>query len=192
MRFSAVQPESYVVNRRCDHDGSEATPGQAGFWSLPSNGIERVWRRHWNRIVCQVGQSDAWTLYRAQEEGVPAIVVLLISKVLNESTLRVLNVLGLPYSTYRRRVETCKPLPEVAGYRVVALIRLVAKLRQMLAESGDPVLVRDFDVEAWLFVWLREPCHSLGGESPVDLLGSFDGQRAIDGLLDRMLGGMVG
>lgn len=170
---------------------SHRPPGRAGFWSLPAKGLEKSWRPLWDRLVDQVRESDPLTLYGAVEEGVPTGTVLLLSKALSEPVPQVLVVLGLPETTFRRKAEAGEVLPEVAAHRTVALMRVVARLRQLLAESGDPALTKDFDLEGWVGAWIKQPLPELGGETPAALLRNPEGQRVVEALLERMRGGSL-
>lgn len=145
----------------------------------------------WDRLVDQVRESDPLTLYRAVEEGVPVFTVVLISKALSEPAPGVLDIIGLPETTYLRKAKSGEALPDAAGHRTVALMRVVAKLRQLLAESGDPAELKDFDLNGWVSAWLKEPLPELGGETPASLLRNPEGQRVIETLLERMRGGLV-
>jgi putative toxin-antitoxin system antitoxin component (TIGR02293 family) len=167
-------------------------PGShAGFWSLPTRNLERSWRAPWERLVDQLRTSDPQTLYRAVEEGVPPFTVVLLSKALGEPVPRVLEIIGLAETTYRRKSEADESLPEAAGHRAMALMRVVARLRQLLAESGDPQLIKDFDLEAWVRDWIKEPLPELDGVTPAALLRNPEGQRVVENLLERMRGGLA-
>lgn len=161
------------------------------FWALPARGLGGTWRAVWDRWVDQVRKSDPLTLYQAVEAGVPAGTIVLISYALNEPAPKVMDMLGLPETTYRRRAEAGEVLPEVVGHRAVGLVRLVAKLRQLLSESGDPERLKEFDLEAWVSSWIKEPLPELGGKTPAELLRNPEGQRLVETLLERMRGGLV-
>lgn len=164
---------------------------RGGFWALPSSVVEKSWRSQWDRLVDQVRLSDHLTLYRAVEEGVPAITVILLSKALSEPAPGVLDIIGLPETTYLRKAKAGEALPDAAGHRTVALMRVVATLRQLLEESGDAEQVKDFDLESWVSTWIRTPLPELGGATPAALLRNPDGQRVVETLLERMRGGLV-
>lgn len=53
-------------------------------------------------------------------------------------------MIGLPETTYQRKAKAGEALPDAAGHRTVALMRVVATLRQLLEESGDAGQVKDF------------------------------------------------
>lgn len=165
--------------------------GPAGFWSSPPKSLERSWRSAWDRLVDQLRDSDPLTLYRAVEQGVPAFTVVLISKAFDAPAPQVLDIIGLAETTYRRKSEAGESLPEVAGHRAVALMRVVAKLRQLLAESGDPQRVKEFDLDSWVSDWIKEPLPELGGATPAALLRNPEGQRVVENLLERMRGGLA-
>lgn len=163
----------------------------ASFWAVPVIGVEKNWRTQWDHLVDQVRRSDHLTLYNAIEEGVPTNVVVLISKALCESAPGVLDIIGLPETTYQRKAKAGETLPDAAGHRTVAIMRVVATLRQMLAESGDADQVKEFDLEGWVSTWIRTPLPELGGATPAALLRNPDGQRVIESLLERMRGGLA-
>lgn len=160
-------------------------------WGQPGICGEGTCRDSWNHIIERVRGSDPYTLYRVLEGGVPARTVLLLSCALNIPVGRILVLLGLPESTYRRRIAAGEVLPEQAGHRAMALVRWVAKLRSLLAESGEPGQSRNFDTDGWIGKWICEPMHALGGEAPAALLRNPVGQHVVEALLERMRGGLV-
>lgn len=164
---------------------------RGGFWAMPAGGLDKSWRSQWNRLVDQVRASDHLTLYRAVEEGVPAFTVVLISRALSEPAPGVLDIIGLPETTYQRKAKAGEALPDAAGHRTVALMRVVATLRQLLEESGDAEQVKDFDLESWVSTWIRSPLPELGGATPAALLRNPDGQRVVETVLERMRGGLA-
>jgi uncharacterized protein (DUF2384 family) len=56
----------------------------------------------------------------------------------------------------------------------------------MVEESGNP---EGFDAQNWVSHWLREPVPALGGERPVDLLDTMEGQALVSETLARMQSG---
>ena len=87
-------------------------------------------------------------------------------------------------------MEAKEPLPDVAGHRVMAFLRVAATLRRLLKESGDPEQLTHFDQEAWLSQWMRQALPELGGKSPAEMLRNPEGQRAVEQVLERMRGGL--
>jgi hypothetical protein len=92
----------------------------------------------------------------------------------------------------RAKPTTGELLPDVAGHRVMGLLRVTATLRNLLEESGDPVRLKQIDLDAWLAEWMREPLPELGGRTPTERLRNSDGLRAVEQVLERMRGGLPG
>jgi len=66
----------------------------------------------------------------------------------------------------------------------------MATLRRLLQESGDPAQLAEFDLEAWVAQWMREPLPDLGDKTPAEMLRNPEGQRAVEQVLERMRGGL--
>jgi putative toxin-antitoxin system antitoxin component (TIGR02293 family) len=163
------------------------------FWAI---GFERqtaspqAWRRAFQRLVDRVIASPGVVLYDAVESGVPTYMVDLIAGATDVPVTRVMNVIGVSPTTYRRKDEAHQPLPDAAGHRVMGFIRVMATLRRLLAESGDPAQLAAFDLEAWVAQWMREPLPELGDKTPAEMLRNPEGQRAVEQVLERMRGGL--
>lgn len=67
---------------------------------------------------------------------------------------------------------------------------VLAKVRAMLRESGDPTLTRRFDLDAWLDEWMLDPMVELKGKSPAQVLRHANGLATVELLLERMRGGV--
>lgn len=94
-------------------------------------------------------------------------------------------------TTFVRNEAANKPLPDVAGHRIMGYLRLLATLRKMLDESGDPEQMKHFDLEKWFARWVHEELPELGGKAPADMLRNPEGQRAVEQILERMRGGLA-
>ena len=70
--------------------------------------------------------------------------------------------------------------------RVVGLVKLVGQIEAMVEESGDP---EGFDAPEWLSRWLREPLPALGGDRPINLLDTMEGQALVSRALAQMQSG---
>ena len=81
-------------------------------------------------------------------------------------------------------------VPDAAGHHLMGLLRVAATLRRLLEESGDPVKLTGFDLDAWLADWLREPLLNLGHRTPAELLRNPEGLLAVEQVLERMRGGL--
>jgi putative toxin-antitoxin system antitoxin component (TIGR02293 family) len=117
-------------------------------------------------------------------------MVDLIAGATGEPVTRVMDVIGVSQTTYRRKDEAHEPLPDAAGHRVMGFLRVVATLRRLLQESGDPAQLAEFDLEAWVARWMREPLPELGDKTPAEMLRNPEGQRAVEQVLERMRGGL--
>lgn len=71
--------------------------------------------------------------------------------------------------------------------RVLGVAKLVGQVQQMVEESGNP---EGFSASHWISGWLVEPLPALGGERPIELLGTMEGQEVIAGLLTQIEGGV--
>ena len=147
-------------------------------------------RRVLHDLVGRVMVSTGVDLFNAVEAGVPTDLVTVIAGATGESVINVMDLIGVSQTTFRRKEEAREPLPDVAGYRLMGYLRVVATLRRLLAESGDPEQVRAFDLEGWVAQWMREELADLGGKTPADMLRNPEGQRAVEQVLERMRGGL--
>lgn len=165
----------------------------ADFWAAPQRRRKAAAgsdRQTFQALVSRVAAAPGAGLFDALEHGVPTRMVGVIAQTLGESASSVMALLGVSLTTLRRKEEAGEPLPDVAGHRVMALLRLVATLRRLLAESGDAQAVAQFDLEAWVARWLRIPLPQMGGKTPAELLRNPEGQRALEQVLERMRGGL--
>jgi putative toxin-antitoxin system antitoxin component (TIGR02293 family) len=168
-----------------------ADPGR--FWAIEFKrqaASPQAWRRAFHVLVDRVIASPGVDLYDAVESGVPTYMVDLIAGATGEPVTRVMDVIGVSQTTYRRKDEAREPLPDAAGHRVMGFLRVMATLRRLLEESGDPAQLAEFDLEAWVARWMREPLPELGGKTPAEMLRNPEGQRAVEQVLERMRGGL--
>lgn len=164
---------------------------RSDFWALPRGRASAAHAGAALRtLVDRVNDSQVVALFDAVESGVPTSLVEVIAQAMGETSSAVMEMIGVSPTTLRRKDEAGEPLPDVAGHRVMALLRLLADLRRMLAESGDAQRLRDFNLEAWAARWLREPQADLGGRTPAVMLRNPEGQRAVQQLIERMRGGL--
>lgn len=163
------------------------------FWVVHvkrQNVSVKDWRRAFHDLVGRVMASPGVTLFDAVEAGVPTYMVNVIAGATGEAVADVMDIIGVSQTTFRRKEEANEPLPDVAGHRVMGFLRVAATLRRLLEESGDPDLLKDFDLEAWVAQWMREQLPELGGKSPAEMLRNPEGQRAVEQVLERMRGGL--
>ncbi len=67
--------------------------------------------------------------------------------------------------------------------------RLSQQIDAIVQVGGGP---RDFDAGAWLSTWLREPLPAIGGQRPIDLLGTEQGQAIVAKALAQIQSGAYG
>jgi putative toxin-antitoxin system antitoxin component (TIGR02293 family) len=162
----------------------------AQIWSVFKRTSARNSRAVFHELLGLINDCPPVDLYEAVEEGVPTAVVPVIAGAFGGTHESVMELIGVSETTFRRKQEASEPLPEVAGHRVMGFLRIVARLQRLLQESGDPVQLADFDLDAWVRDWMREPLPEFGGKTPAQMLRNPEGQRAIEELLDRMSGGL--
>ena len=97
-----------------------------------------------------------------------------------------LKALNLSTATVNRRAKQEHTLSPAESERVIGIARLVGQVEVMVRDSGDPV---GFDAKAWISRWLREPLPSLGGECPVNLMDTIEGQTMVSTALAQIEGG---
>jgi putative toxin-antitoxin system antitoxin component (TIGR02293 family) len=163
------------------------------FWVVHikrQNTTAKDWRRAFDDLVGRVLASPGVTLFDAVEAGVPTYLVNVIAGATGEAVNNVMDIIGVSQTTFRRKEEANEPLPDVAGHRVMGFLRVAATLRRLLDESGDPKKLKEFDLDAWVAQWMREPLPELGGKTPAEMLRNPEGQRAVEQVLERMRGGL--
>ena len=163
------------------------------FWLVQikvQNASVKVLRRAFHDLVVRVIESSGITLFDAVEAGVPTYLVNVIAGATGEAVTDVMDLIGVSQTTFRRKEETNKPLPDVAGHRVMGFLRVAATLRRLLEESGDTEQLKDFDLESWVAQWMREQLPELGGKTPAEMLRNPEGQRVVEQVLERMRGGL--
>ncbi|WP_235914516.1 antitoxin Xre/MbcA/ParS toxin-binding domain-containing protein [Rugamonas rivuli] len=142
-------------------------------------------------LVTRVREAPGIQLFDAVEAGVPTDVVRLIANASGEPTSVIMGLAGVSQTTFVRNEAANRPLPDVAGHRIMGYLRLLATLRKMLDESGDPEQTKNFDLEAWFAHWVHEKLPELGGKAPAEMLRNPEGQRAVEQVLERMRGGLA-
>ncbi|TYQ21056.1 UNVERIFIED_ORG: putative toxin-antitoxin system antitoxin component (TIGR02293 family) [Zoogloea ramigera] len=142
-------------------------------------------------LVERVREAPGVQLYDAVEAGVPTDVVKMIARATGEPASVIMGLAGVSQTTFVRNEAANKPLPDVAGHRIMAYLRLLATLRRMLDESGDPEQMKTFDLEGWFARWVHEKLPELGDKTPADMLRNPEGQRAVEQVLERMRGGLA-
>ena len=123
---------------------------------------------------------------RIIKRGLPASDAKRILARLGLPTGVTMRALNLSPATMNRKVARRQPLAPEESERVIGLAKLVGQVEAMVEESGNP---SGFDAESWVSQWLREPVPALGGERPIDLLDTMEGQALISETLARIQSG---
>lgn len=97
-----------------------------------------------------------------------------------------LRALNLKTATVNRKAARDEALSSDESERVLGIASLVGQLQAIVEESGDP---ETFDATQWLSRWLREPLAALGGERPLALLDTMQGQSLVADTLAKMQSG---
>lgn len=97
-----------------------------------------------------------------------------------------LDALDLPQSTFNRKAKNEEALSRSESERFVGFAKLIGQVEAMVEESGA---AGDFDAPAWVARWLEEPLPALGGQRPLDLLDTMEGQSLVSGALARVQSG---
>lgn len=163
------------------------------FWLIevkPHHASQQSLRKAFHQLVDRVRTSPGVVLYDAVESGVPTYMVDVIAGATGEAATHVMDVIGVSPTTYRRKHEAREPLPDAAGHRVMGFLRVMATLRRLLEESGDPEQLAEFDLDTWVAGWMREPLPEFGNKTPAEMLRNPEGQRAVELVLERMRGGL--
>ncbi|WP_374451866.1 antitoxin Xre/MbcA/ParS toxin-binding domain-containing protein [Phenylobacterium sp.] len=95
-----------------------------------------------------------------------------------------LNVSQAMVNAKARRDQTLS-VPEAE--RVVGVAKLIGQVQQMVVDAGEP---EGFSAVAWISSWLVAPLPALGGELPITLLDTMEGQELIAKLLGQIRGGV--
>ncbi|WP_271066606.1 antitoxin Xre/MbcA/ParS toxin-binding domain-containing protein [Caulobacter sp. NIBR1757] len=133
-------------------------------------------------------------IYRAEpvvrigmiKAGVPAAQAKRIFHDLAISQGAGLSALKLSAATVNRKASQDATLSADESERVIGVAKLVGQLQAMVEESGDP---QGFDAPAWLSRWLREPLPALGGQAPMTLLDTMEGQSLVSRTLSQIQSG---
>ena len=123
---------------------------------------------------------------RLIKAGVPASDVkrFVVELYLDQNVM--FGALNLKTATVNRKAARNEALSAEDSERVVGLAKLVGQLEAMVEESGNP---EGFDAPSWLSGWLREPLPALGGDRPIELLDTMEGQAVISRILAQVQSG---
>jgi putative toxin-antitoxin system antitoxin component (TIGR02293 family) len=119
-------------------------------------------------------------------DGMPATQAKAFLSELSLSPRTTMLALRLSPATINRKAAARQALAPEDSERVFGVARLVGQVEAMVEESGN---VQGFDARQWVSRWLVEPVPALGGQRPLDLLDTMEGQTLVSETLARMQSG---
>lgn len=137
-------------------------------------------------LLTQYADMDVRDRIRLVREGVPAEVIDDLGTAMHVSRVQLLDWMGLPEATIKRRLRDVQPLSRPEGEQALAMTRLIRQVQRMVDESGDNT---NFDAALWLAQWLAEPNPALGGVPPGQYMDTAEGFVLISDTLARMQSG---
>ena len=99
---------------------------------------------------------------------------------------RALKALNLSPATVNKKAHRDNTLSTAESERVLGVVKLVGQLEAMVQESGN---AEGFNAAAWISRWLQEPLAALGGERPIDLMDTMEGQALVSTALAQVQSG---
>lgn len=116
------------------------------------------------------------------KRGIPAARVKLLAARMKVDQRAMFAALNLKAATVNRKAALGETLSCDDGERVMGLAALVGQVEEMVAPEHQ----ERFDAAAWLADWLREPLPALGGEKPIELLDTMEGQALVSRMLAQI------
>ena len=123
-----------------------------------------------------------------EREGLPAVVVADLARVMALPRVRMFEMMNLPRATMEKKISDGEVLTGVANRRALNLLRLLAHAREILRDSTSSEAER-FDVARWLGRWIETPQPALGGIKPADLLDTEIGAEMVERTLGAIRSG---
>ena len=85
-----------------------------------------------------------------------------------------------------RKAREDNPLSADEEFRALGMASLIAQVQTMIEESGNP---EAFDAAKWVARWIDRPLPALGGQKPVELMGTPGGRALVHNIVARMQSG---
>lgn len=140
-------------------------------------------------FVAVLSKATTMDLVTIERQGVPAQLFAFLANRLQVPLSEVLRITGAPRSTTLRKLSAGGRLNGTVGQAALGVTRLLAKAREMAAESTHPDAA-NFDVSRWLGEWIRKPQPALGGRKPEELLDTPSGLDAVMRVLGAIQSGV--
>lgn len=144
-----------------------------------------------------LAELDYLAVYRASAQdrigvvraGIRSSLAKRIVDDLDMPVLLTYEALHLPLATMNRKVTTDALLRPDEGERILGLAKLVGQVEFMAQGVED---AEGFDARVWTSRWLREPMPAFGGATPLDYMGTMEGQALVSDTLARIQSGAYG
>jgi putative toxin-antitoxin system antitoxin component (TIGR02293 family) len=131
-------------------------------------------------------RASATDRIRIIKEGIPAANAKRMIGDLHFDQGTFFKALNLKTATVNRKAANDEALSPEESERVMGVAKLVGQVQAMVEESGN---ADGFDAPKWLSGWLREPLPALGGQRPVDLIDTMEGQAMVAQALGQVQSG---
>jgi len=95
---------------------------------------------------------------------------------------QIFEALGVSKASITRKVASDQILSRSESERILGLAKLIGQVQSMTNDA-------EADAPAWLATWMAEPVPALGGERPINLIGTMEGQAVVSNMLGHLLRG---
>ena len=95
---------------------------------------------------------------------------------------QIFEALGVSKSSVSRKAASDQFLSRSESERILGLAKLIGQVQSMTNDA-------EADAPAWLATWMAEPVPALGGERPINLIGTMEGQAVVSNMLGHLLRG---
>jgi len=134
-----------------------------------------------------IGRAGSLERAESVRHGLSPRVFVNLAASLRLPQTTLLDNLGLPHSTMKRKAQHDELLGRLESERVMGVARLVGLVQSMVEESGES---ESFDAAQWLGQWIQVPVPALGGRTPADMLDTAAGQEEVARLLRQAQAGV--
>jgi putative toxin-antitoxin system antitoxin component (TIGR02293 family) len=138
------------------------------------------------RSVGRLSPAERIAVVRA---GVPAEAMRVLADDMAVPLRRFYETVHIPEATGKRKLRDKQSLSVEEGERVLFVAQLIAEVRRVVTESGDPA---GFNAAEWVADWLERPLPALGGQRPSAMLDTADGRSAVLALIGQAQAGVFG
>ncbi len=123
---------------------------------------------------------------REVKSGAPAKKLGLVARDLGVAETRYADIIGVPRSTYARRLKDDAPLTKDETERHLRVMRMIGLVSNLVNEFGDP---EGFHAAQWFGAWIEQPNPALGDTRPSEYLDTAMGAEIVEATILRMFTG---